>query len=181
MKRQPSMPQEFKKSPNSVESSEQERRRSIRYPFTATAYVTDIESRAQTTSRSTDLGRGGCFVDTINPFPVGTTVMLRLTMEQKSFEAPAKVVYSMIGMGMGLAFTSIEPEQLWVLESWLGKLSGVTVPDRQPVAAPLDESPPPQNANPEHGYVLNELIITLMRKRMLTEEEGKALLKKLMN
>lgn len=173
------MPQEFNKSRNSVESSEQERRKSIRYPFTATAYVTDIESGAQTTSRSTDLGRGGCFVDTINPFPVGASVMLRLTMEQKSFEAPAKVVYSMIGMGMGLAFTSIEPEQLWVLESWLGKLSGEIVPERKP--APRDESPPPQNANPEHGYVLNELIITLMRKRMLTEEEGKALLKKLMN
>lgn len=181
MKRQPSMPQEFNKSRNSVESSEQERRRSIRYPFTATAYVTDIESGAQTTSRSTDLGRGGCFVDTINPFPVGTTVMLRLTMEQKSFEARAKVAYSMIGMGMGLAFTSIEPEQLWVLESWLGKLSGDIAPEREPAAGPREESPPPRNANPEHGYVLNELIITLMRKRMLTEEEGKALLKKLMN
>jgi hypothetical protein len=175
------MPQEFKKSRNSVESPEQERRSSIRYPFTATAYVTDIESGAQTTSRSTDLGRGGCFVDTISPFPIGTSVGLRLTMEQKSFEAPAKVVYSMIGMGMGLAFTSIEPEQLWVLESWLGKLSGEIIPERKSTAAPPDVPPPSQNANPEHGYVLNELIITLMRKRMLTEEEGKALLKKLMN
>jgi len=35
------------------------------------------------------------------------------------------------------------------------------------------------NNNPEPGYVLNELIITLMRKRVLTEVEGKALLKKL--
>lgn len=181
MTAQPSMPQEFKRTRNSIELPEQERRSSIRYPFTATAYVTDMESRAQTTSRSTDLGRGGCFVDTISPFPIGTSVTLRLTMEQKSFEAPAKVVYSMVGMGMGLAFTSIEPEQLWVLESWLGKLSGEIVPERQPVAAPREESPPPQNANPEHGYVLNELIITLMRKRMLTEDEGKALLKKLMN
>lgn len=175
------MPQEFNKSQNSVEPSEQERRRSVRYPFTATAYVTEIESGAQTTSRSTDLGRGGCFVDTINPFPIGASVKVRLTMEQKSFEAPAKVVYSMIGMGMGLAFMSIEPEQLWVLESWLGKLSGEIVPERQPVGAPREESPPPQSANPEHGYVLNELIITLMRKRMLTEEEGKTLLKKLMS
>ncbi|MGB7023766.1 MAG: PilZ domain-containing protein [Candidatus Acidiferrales bacterium] len=89
----------------------------------------------KTTSRSTDLGRGGCFVDTISPFPVGTSVRLRLTVEQKSFEASAKVVYSMIGMGMGLAFTSIEPEQLWVLESWLGNRSGAIVPERQPLAA----------------------------------------------
>jgi len=175
------MPQEFKKSHDSVQPSEQERRRSVRYPFTATAYVTDMESGAQTTSRSTDLGRGGCFVDTISPFPVGTSVKLRLTVEQKSFEASAKVVYSMVGMGMGLAFTSIEPEQLWVLESWIGRLSGEIVLERKPAAAPHEESPPPQNGNPEHGYVLNELIITLMRKRMLTEDEGKALLKKLMN
>lgn len=181
MKVQPSIPQEFKKSRNSVESPEQERRGSFRYRFTATAYVTDTESGAQTTSRNTGLGRGGRFVATISAFPVGTSVTLQLTMEQKSFAAPAKVVYSRIAMAMALAFTSIELEQLWVLESWLGKLSGVVVPERQPVAAPPEESPPPQDADPEHGYVLNELIITLMGKRMLTEEEGKALLKKWMN
>ncbi|MGH9727469.1 MAG: PilZ domain-containing protein [Candidatus Acidiferrales bacterium] len=179
------MPEEFKKSLHSVEPSEQERRKSIRYPFTATAYVTDMQSGAQTTSRSADLGRGGCFVDTISPFPVGTSVMLRLTAEQKSFEAPAKVVYAMIGMGMGLAFTSIEPEQLWMLESWLAKLSGQIVPEVNPVSAPTvvsrNQAAPPQEANPEPGFVLSELIITLMRKRMLTEVEGKALLKKLMN
>lgn len=113
--------------------------------------------------------------------PTEHAVLLRLTMEQKSFEAPAKVVCSMIGMGMGLAFTSIEPEQLWVLESWLERLSGEIVPERKPTALPPEASPPLQNASPEPGYVLNELINTLMRKRVLTEEEGKALLKKLMN
>ncbi|HEV2617600.1 MAG TPA: PilZ domain-containing protein [Candidatus Acidoferrales bacterium] len=179
------MPEQFKKSIDSTEASEQERRKSVRYPFTATAYVTDIQSGTHTTSRSTDLGRGGCFVDTISPFPVGTSVTLRLTAEQKSFEAPAKVVYAMIGMGMGLAFTSIEPEQLWVLESWLGKLSGEIVPEIKPISAPMavpkSGAAAPPDVNPEPGFVLSELIITLMRKRTLTEVEGKALLKKLMN
>jgi hypothetical protein len=32
----------------------------------------------------------------------------------------------------------------------------------------------------EPSYVLNELIITLMRKRVLTDAEGKALLQKLL-
>jgi hypothetical protein len=35
--------------------------------------------------------------------------------------------------------------------------------------------------NNEQQYVLNELIIALMRKQILTDTEGKAMLKKLTN
>ncbi|HEY6388837.1 MAG TPA: hypothetical protein VIX91_24440 [Candidatus Acidoferrum sp.] len=33
-------------------------------------------------------------------------------------------MYSKIGMGMGLAFASIDPQQMGVLKKWLGELSG---------------------------------------------------------
>jgi hypothetical protein len=42
------------------------------------------------------------------------------TKEKVCFEAEATVVYSKIGMGMGLAFTSIDPQQMGVLENCLG-------------------------------------------------------------
>lgn len=124
------------------------------------------------------MGLGGCFIDSISPFPVGTGVTLRLTFEHKTFEAQANVVYAQMGMGMGLSFTSVEPDQLFVLEKWLGNLSGKMPPE-------LVTHEPPEHAQQEAGraeagFVLNELIIALMRKQILSESEGKQLLQKLL-
>lgn len=165
---------------NLVEMPVKEQRSSIRYPFTATADVVELQSNARLSARSSDVGRGGCFVDTISPFPIGTTVSLRLSKEQKTFETRARVVYSQEGMGMGLAFTSVEPDQLWVLEKWLGMLSGQLPPElTEPETA--EQNVAEAKANTEPGFVLNELIIALMRKRVLSESEGKQLLKKLVS
>jgi hypothetical protein len=121
----------------------------------------------------------------MSPFPPGTIVRVKLTLEQRTFEAHAKVVYSMNGMGMGLAFKGVQPNQARVLEGWIALLSGKsTVEPRayQPdttAAAPQAVAPDPP-ADFEPRFVLNELIITLMRKRILSEAEGKSLLQKLM-
>jgi PilZ domain len=168
-------PKEFGKL---VEMPVQERRGSVRYPFTAAADVIEVESNARLSARSSDLGRGGCFIDSISPFPVGTDTILQLTFEQKTFEAKARVVYTQMGMGMGLVFTSVEPDQLFVLEKWLGNLSGKIPPER---AAHEPQGFAQQEAGrAEAGFVLNELIIALMRKQVLTEAEGKQLLQKLL-
>lgn len=162
----------------------QERRAHVRYPFTAAADVLDTISGTRLSARCSDLGFGGCFIDTTSPFPVGTAVIVRLTMEQKSFQANASVTYSMPGMGMGLAFTAAEPNQVWVLKQWIGELSGEKPRDLAPVQPPKKEEPQEENSQPGAGsesvFVLNELIISLMRKKILTESEGKLLLKKLL-
>jgi hypothetical protein len=112
-------------------------------------------------------------------------------LEQRSFEAQAKVVYAQNGMGMGLAFLSAQPDQLRVLERWIDELSG-NIPAEPAVAEavrrPAPPPPPVAQAQAEAAptgdleprFVLNELIITLMRKRVLTETEGKGLLQKLL-
>ncbi len=166
-----------KQIPKLVEMPVQERRESVRYPFTAAADVIEAESNARLSARSSDLGRGGCFIDSISPFPVGTDTILQLTFEQKTFEAKARVVYAQMGMGMGLAFTSVEPDQLFVLEKWLGNLSGKIPPER--VAHEPQEYVQQEAGRAEAGFVLNELIIALMRKHVLSESEGKQLLQKL--
>lgn len=173
-----------KETPNLVEMPVQERRGSVRYPFTAGADVVEMESNARLTARSSDVGRGGCFVDTISPFPVGTTVALRLTNEQKTFEAKARLVYAQPGMGMGLALTSVAPDQPWVLEKWLGRLSGQLPPElheqkEEPMGLIVDETARGASGNVEAGFVLNELIIALMRKHVLSESERKQFLQKL--
>jgi hypothetical protein len=172
-----------KDATNLVEMPTPERRTSVRYLFTAAADVVDLETNARLNGRTSDLARGGCYIDTISTFPVGTNVSLRLTSEDKSFESRARVVYETPGVGMGLAFTSVEPDQLWVLEKWLGKLSGQLPPEfheEEPMTV-VDRGPERQaSGNAESSFVLNELIIALMRKRVLGEWEGKQLLQKLM-
>jgi hypothetical protein len=172
---------------NLVQMPAQERRASTRYLFTATADVVDLETNTRLSARTSDLARGGCFVDTITTFPIGTNVSLRLPNGNKKFDGRARVVYEAPGSGMGLAFTAIEPDQLWVLEKWLGALSGELVPElhghedetNELVVQDAVASRGP-SVNAEQGFVLNELIIALMRKHVLSETEGKQLLQKLM-
>jgi hypothetical protein len=157
-----------------------ERRSYPRYPCTAAAEIVDPVSGARINGRTSDISRGGCYVDAINPFPAGTAVRMLLTKDNQSFVAQAKVAYAAPGLGMGLMFTSADPEQLWTLQRWITELGRTSVAEPE-VQAPGPEvrSAPEKNAKNEQSYVLNELIISLMRKGVLTDAEGKAMLEKL--
>lgn len=159
-----------------------ERRKYPRYAFSATAEIVEASSGARVQGRVSDLGRGGCYVDAMSPFGVKAEVQIRIVDQSSVFVAQARVVFSMPGMGMGLMFTAVDPEQSRVLDAWLGLLRGEAEP-----AAPAVESPMPSLKvgggsllNQEQNYVLNELIIALMRKNVLSDTEGKALLQKLL-
>jgi hypothetical protein len=128
-------------------------------------------------ARTSNLGRGGCYVDAFSPFPVNAPVKLQLTCEKRSFTANAIVTNSRTGMGMGLKFTEIEPEQLPVLEKWLGELSGA-VPREPEASLEAGWCAKPESSRGQ-WYVLNELIVTLMRKGALSDSEGKSMLQKL--
>src|ERR1700689_2440283 len=91
-------------SNNAAVSSPTERRHHLRFPFSATVEAVEIKSGTKITGRTSDLGLGGCYVDTLSPFPVGTEAKMRIIRETETFEAQVRVVYSLIGMGMGLAF-----------------------------------------------------------------------------
>jgi hypothetical protein len=170
---------------SAVETAVPERRSHLRYPFTAAAELEELHSGTKMAARSSDLSRGGCYLDTINPFPLGTVVKLRLTKERKTFEVQATVVYLQPGMGMHVMFTAAGPEQLWTLEKWLAELSGEVQPE---VEAPEQREQPDQavpkersEARPkgQQSEVLNDLIVALTRKGVLTHAEGKAMMRKL--
>jgi hypothetical protein len=175
------MPEERTKTGNgAVAVSSATQRAHPRYQFTATAEALDSQHRLRMSARTSDLGKGGCYLDTFSPFPMKTGVKLRITKERVSFEAEATVVYSKMGMGMGLAFTSIDPQQMGVLEKWLGELSGSASAE----LSIIQEHPTgPSNGGSakEPGYVLNDLIVALMRKGTLSEEEGRTMLLRLVH
>jgi len=154
-----------------------ERRRAVRYPFTAVAEIIDLSSHARVAGRSSDLGLGGCYIDILSPFALGSAVLVRLEREKKVFEAMAKVMYAKYSMGMGLAFTEVKPEHQAVLQPWVAELSGEALP-KFGVAAPGPES---GNLSTVLSLqqVMNELVSLMVRKKLINETEGAALLRKL--
>jgi hypothetical protein len=154
-----------------------ERRQIMRYPFTATADVMDLHTRARVTGRNSDLGTGGCFIDLISPFGEGTLVLVRLEREKKVFQAVARVCYAQPTLGMGLAFTEIKSEDRIVLESWLAELDGSILPETHEALAPPDSSSISDVLRVQQ--VLNELINLMVRRKMISAEEGAALLRRI--
>jgi hypothetical protein len=96
-----------------------ERRLAVRQPFTAVAIIISAHARMRTQARCADLSENGCYIDTMNPYPEGTLVQLRLTKEEKTFETTATVRSSHSGMGMGLVFHEPAPDQMLLLADWL--------------------------------------------------------------
>ena len=162
-----------------------EHRKHPRHPFTAAAELLDNHSRAMTNARTSDLSEGGCFVDMASPSPVGDVLRIRLTKEKKTFQARAEVRYSLAGSGMGLMFTDIQPDQLGLLKRWLAELSGESLPETEgwelEQLAPIKEKLVGENLEEKERYVLHELIIVLIRKNVLTEDEGREMLRKLLS
>src|SRR5467141_1707794 len=96
-----------------------DRRTHPRYEFVAAVEVVAAESGARIETRVRDLSQQGCYVDTNNALPLGTVTDVRITKGAQLFEAQARVVYSRASSGMGLVFTTIEPEHLQTLGTWL--------------------------------------------------------------
>jgi len=100
-----------------------EKQRAVpRYSFVATIELTDPVHAIRLTGRVTEISRYGCYVDTLNTFPVGTLLHLEISCDQGKFNTKARIVYIHAGIGMGIAFTDTAENQMRVLESWLSAL-----------------------------------------------------------
>jgi hypothetical protein len=93
-----------------------------RCPFVASVEVIEIGTGTKLSTRTSEIGVGGCYVDALNPFNVGTAVTLKIVRDRGTFEAEAKVVYSDASFGMGLKFDGLELEQRTILENWLAEI-----------------------------------------------------------
>lgn len=98
-----------------------DRRVHPRYAFTASIEVVAAELDARIKTQVRDLSQQGCYVDTGVPLALGTVTDLRITKGATQFEARARVVYNQTGKGMGLMFTTVEPEQLKTLDTWIAE------------------------------------------------------------
>lgn len=172
------MPEHIKKTAYGTPSDETavkeaERRSSDRHMFTASAEVVELSSGARFSTRTTDLGPGGCFVDTVNPFSVGSKVQLLLRKGKTEFQTHGVVVYSQNGLGMGIAFSEINLAQQDALQLWLAEIAGHTTPMHE-IKRPGKAFE--QNLNwlrsASDRAALVRLIQLMITKGILTEAEG---------
>ena len=97
----------------------EERRRMPRVPFVASAELLEVDTGTRMSAQVTELSLHGCYIDTLNPLPKGTSVFVKIFTEEYFFESPGIVVYCTPHMGMGLAFHDVKPHFVGVLQNWL--------------------------------------------------------------
>jgi hypothetical protein len=154
-------------------TSEADRRNTDRHAITASAEVVELGSGAKFSTRTTDLGPGGCFVDTMVPFPVGANVRVSVHKGKTNFETGGVVVYSQAGLGMGIAFENMEAQQHEALEKWIAELTGTKHAPAQNSAYGSSKSGATRSGDRATLVRLVQLMIT---KGMLTEAEGSSIL-----
>ena len=98
---------------------QQERRRTPRYPFIATAEVTDASTKATTSARVTEVSLYGCYIEMPNPPPEGAPIHVKIYSEARFFEAAGTVVYAIPNGGIGVRFHDVRHQFLIVLKEWL--------------------------------------------------------------
>jgi hypothetical protein len=151
-----------------------DRRNADRHSFTASAEVIELGSGARFSTRTTDLGPGGCFVDTMVPFPVGSKVRVTVRKGQSNFETTGVVVYSQTGLGMGIAFDTMEPGQRHALDSWLAELTGTKqAATPAPASYGAYES---VSGKSQSTATVTRLVKLMISKGLLTEAEGASIL-----
>ena len=160
-------------------SGPDERRRNLRFPFMAEVEAVDNKTDIKIMGRTSDLSLGGCYIDTLGPFPVGTETNIWIQRENETFEAQAKVIYSTIGMGMGVAFISAQAKHVRLFQKWLLEISGQPPLRDDSSSQVTPELAPAERTQSLKNVVLNDLIMKLMEKNVLNPGEGKDLLRKL--
>ena len=100
-----------------MNSNEQERRRTPRYAFSASAEVID-SSGAVIRSRVSDISVSGCHLIVNRCLAVGAEVKVRIHTPTDHFQTWAMVVHS-TPTDMGLVFHSTDPTFLTVLQEWI--------------------------------------------------------------
>ena len=96
-------------------------RQAPRHSLIVEVEVIDLESGFQIRECTKDLNLYGCGVITATPFAAGTKVVLKLANEKEKVTAFGKVIYGRRDIGMGIAFTTVKPEDLKLLEDWIAE------------------------------------------------------------
>lgn len=105
-----------------------EQRRNPRYSFIASAELLEPQTDVRIATRVSELSLHGCYMDMLNPFPVDTLVLAKISSGDAEFRTNAKVIYAHPNFGAGMVFLDPEPQYLKILNDWIS--AAARDPDR---------------------------------------------------
>ena len=147
-----------------------DRRCGNRTSFIAPVEMVEMRTGSRIRARTSDLSLQGCYVDTLNPLPVGAAVRLQIQRADMTLDVLANVSSRHVGSGMGLMFGEVTGAQRAVLESWLGEL-------RLPPRTVFENAFPPSNkAAASESECAVRLVQVLLRKGLLSQSDAKEVL-----
>jgi hypothetical protein len=156
-------------------ASTEDRRQGQRHTFSAAAEVAEVVSGARLSTRAADLSQNGCYLDSLNPFTIGTNVRVRILWGGAELTCAAVVRDSQPGMGMGVAFTDLDDARKALIASWIERLSSPALANLSP--SPLSENaksfPPPD----QRDVLAVRLIDVLHKKGLLSSNDVASLLR----
>jgi hypothetical protein len=192
-------PQSLQPADNCAASSwpTNERRKYPRQTCRIEAVVSTEDSSVRLPGRVTDISLNGCYVEMLSPLPEGSHIEISMNPGDTVIHALGQIQTSQMGLGMGVIFTAVSPED----HEKLRKLAPpaeeerrhVVVPLRAPSRAAADakrSAPPPiasspipvavppelpAESHPESptalAQALDAVVRVLVRKGVLTFEE----------
>jgi len=146
-----------------------DRRCATRLAFVAPVEMVEMRTGSRIHARTSDLSPQGCYVDTLNPLPVGAAVRLQIHRGDHVLDVLANVSSRHAGSGMGLMFGEISEPQRSILESWLCELG-------LPPRAVFDKQFPAADPAPLGNDCATRLVHLLLRKGALSQSEAREIL-----
>ena len=98
-----------------------DQRYTVRYPFSVTAEILELETGSRLKGVTSDLSLRGCFVRTTSHLEVRAQVRLTLAKKKQKVEILAAIRRA-AQTGMGLEFLDIDPMSNAILLSWIENL-----------------------------------------------------------
>src|SRR5271156_3481948 len=126
-----------------------ERRKFARHTCRIETQVVSEDGSTGVPGTITDVSLGGCYVEMLSPLPVDSTIHLSLNPGTSTLHMSGKVRSSQTGLGMGVAFTGMGPEDFEKLWRFAPPTADVPAAKAPPPSRPgtlRPNIPPRQNA-----------------------------------
>ena len=152
-------------APTPAPSSQSERRGHPRYGCSGVVHMNRRGEPFKSTGKLTDLSLGGCYAESMSPFPVGTELEMILRVGQIEVRTLGAVRTAHPLIGNGIEFMDIGDEDRSRLETIIQQLSSAATPDDDTVV----------EAGPREGVrfsVETEAMLVILEQRLgVTREE----------
>jgi hypothetical protein len=113
---------ELPKAEDAASVSPQSRRRWERHKISVVLALHDERVTTPMRLTATDISASGCYVETISPLPIGTSLKVDLWIASEKITTRSFVRTSDPGLGMGIEFMGLKPEDQQRFQEYLKAL-----------------------------------------------------------